>query len=71
MIRVERLNGKEYVINAELIETIESTPDTVITLTTGRKYVVNESLEEIIEQVKAYRRDTTGRPQDLTMHTQT
>ncbi|MBW4828688.1 MAG: flagellar FlbD family protein [Clostridiaceae bacterium] len=51
MIKVKRLNEKEFVVNSDLIEFIEETPDTVITLTTGRKVVVKESIDEIIEKV--------------------
>ncbi|SDZ02901.1 flagellar protein FlbD [Proteiniborus ethanoligenes] len=51
MIRVNRLNNTEFVINCELIEFIEETPDTVITLTTGKKIVVKESIDEIIDKV--------------------
>ena len=51
MIKVTRLNSKEYYINFDLIETIEETPDTVITLRDGKKYVVSESPEEIIERI--------------------
>lgn len=51
MIQVTRLNNTSFVMNAELIETIEATPDTVITLTTERKYVVRESVDEIIKRV--------------------
>lgn len=56
MVPVTRLDGREVVINAELIETLEATPDTVITLTTGRRLVVREPVELVIEQVVAYRR---------------
>ena len=56
MISVTRINGKELVINAELIEFVESTPDTIITLTTGRKIIVRESPEEVISRVIEYRR---------------
>ena len=45
MIEVTRLKGKKMMINAELIETVEETPDTVITLTNGKKFVVSESAE--------------------------
>lgn len=51
MIRVNRLNNSEFVINCELIEFIEETPDTVITLTTGKKIVVKDSIDEIIDKV--------------------
>src|SRR4051812_2810833 len=55
MIWVTRLNGTEMVVNADLIETVESTPDTVLTLVDGKKYVVHESSPEIVERVQAYR----------------
>lgn len=57
MIKVTRLKAEEeYVLNAELIETIEETPDTVITLTSGRKLLVEESMDEIVRKVMDYRR---------------
>lgn len=56
MIRVTRLNQTEFVVNADLIETVEATPDTVITLTTERKYVVREPVDEIVGRVVAYKR---------------
>ncbi|NLM45089.1 MAG: flagellar FlbD family protein [Clostridiales bacterium] len=56
MIKVTRLNSKEYYINFDLIETIEETPDTVITLRDGKKYVVSESPEEIIERILDFKR---------------
>ena len=55
MIWVTRLNGSEIVVNADLIETVESTPDTVVTLVDGKKYVVHESARDIVERVRAYR----------------
>lgn len=57
MIKVTRLNHSELVVNAELIETVEATPDTVITLTSGKKLVVSEDVEEIVRRVMEYRRD--------------
>ena len=56
MIDVTRFNNSTFVINAELIQTIEETPDTVITLTNGAKYVVKESGKQIKEEVLAYKR---------------
>ncbi len=56
MIRVTRLNGKEFVVNAEMVQFIETTPDTVITLSSNEKIVVRESVDEIIERVIAYGR---------------
>ncbi len=60
MIKLTRLNGKELVVNAELIETVEPTPDTILTLTTGKKIMVKESIEEVVEKVKGYIRETKG-----------
>ena len=56
MIYVTRLNGKQFVLNSELIELMESTPDSVITLTNGNKYVVAEPLAELIERITVHRR---------------
>jgi flagellar protein FlbD len=56
MIGLTRLNGRPVVLNAELIETVESTPDTVVSLTSGKKFVVLESPDEVIERVVQYRR---------------
>lgn len=57
MIRVTRLGGAQpLAVNAELIETVEATPDTMLTLTTGHRLVVQESLDEVIRLVIEYRR---------------
>ncbi|SHJ05759.1 flagellar FlbD family protein [Lutispora thermophila] len=56
MIKVTRFNGKEYYINSDLIETIEETPDTVITLRDGKKYVVSETVEEIVNRIVEHKR---------------
>ena len=56
MIEVTKLNDEKFVLNAELIKTVEETPDTVITITTGNKYIVRESVEEVIQRVVAYKR---------------
>ncbi len=57
MIDLTKLNGSQLTINAELIEVVEETPDTVITLTTGRKIIVKESRQEVKNLVKSYRKD--------------
>ena len=57
MIEVTRLNGKTVLINSDLIETVEETPDTVISLTTGKKFIVKESRQEVKNLVKSYKRD--------------
>jgi flagellar protein FlbD len=57
MIKVTRFQGKEFFLNSDLIEYIESNPDTVITLTTGKKIVIKESPEEIVEKIKQFRQE--------------
>jgi flagellar protein FlbD len=56
VIQVTRFNGTQYYLNAELIQTIESTPDTVITLTDGVKVVVHETADQLIQEIIEYRR---------------
>lgn len=55
MITLTRLDGSTFYLNSDLIETIESTPDTVVTLTTGKKFVVRETGEEIWRKIRAWR----------------
>lgn len=56
MVKVTRLDGVEFVLNGELIEHIEATPDSVITLTNGKKWVVLETVDEVVRRVVQYRR---------------
>jgi flagellar protein FlbD len=56
VIAVKRLNDEEIFINPHLIEMIEATPDSVITLTTGKRLVVKESIPEIVSRIIEYRR---------------
>jgi flagellar protein FlbD len=56
MINVTRLDGTRVVVNAELIETVEAVPETVIVLVTRRRLMVREPVDEVIERVLAYRR---------------
>ncbi|MEZ0493741.1 flagellar FlbD family protein [Kineococcus sp. TBRC 1896] len=55
MILVTRLNGSVFAVNPDLIQRVDSTPDTVITLVDGAKFVVTEPLAEIVERVMAFR----------------
>lgn len=55
MIRVTRFGDDEIVLNAELIESIEARPDTIITLTTGKKILVTESVMEVVKMIIEYR----------------
>ncbi|HLK59816.1 MAG TPA: flagellar FlbD family protein [Chthonomonadaceae bacterium] len=57
MIKVTRFNQSELLVNSDLIEFIETTPDTVITLITGRKVLVRETAEEVRQRILAYRRE--------------
>ena len=56
MINLKRLNNTDIVINCELIETIEATPDTVITFTNGHKLVVRQTVDEVIDKIIEYKR---------------
>ena len=56
MIKVTKLNGSPIHVNAELIETIASTPDTVITLINGTKLIVAEPEEKVVQQIIRYHR---------------
>lgn len=62
MIRVTRLNREPIYVNAELIEYVETTPDTVISLTTGEKFMVLESPDEIVGMVLEYGRQLRESP---------
>lgn len=56
MIKLTRLSGREFYLNPHQIETIEQTPDTVITVVSGQKYVVREDTQTLIEEIIEYRR---------------
>jgi flagellar protein FlbD len=56
MIKVTRLNRVPLILNADLIEHIDMTPDTVVTLTSGQKYMLLETAEEIVDKVIQFRK---------------
>lgn len=56
MISVTGFDGMEFYINCDLIETIKETPDTVITISTGKKLIVKESAGEIVDKIVEYRK---------------
>ena len=60
MIQLTKINGHQITLNPDLIEFIEETPDTVITLTNNDKIVVKDRMTEIIEKVVRYRRTVAG-----------
>jgi flagellar protein FlbD len=56
MIALTRINGDPVVVNADLIEHLDTTPDTIITLTTGHKIVVRERVEAVVDRVIEFKR---------------
>lgn len=56
MIKLTRLNKTILIVNAELIEFVEATPDTIIKLTTGQKLIVRESVDEVVDRVVEFKR---------------
>lgn len=56
MVELSRLNGQKFVLNADFIETVEETPDTVVTLTNGKKLMVKDRLDDVIQRVIDYKR---------------
>ncbi|HDN85112.1 MAG TPA: flagellar protein FlbD [Candidatus Aerophobetes bacterium] len=56
MIEVTRFNGRKLVINAELVKFVESTPDTLITLTTNDRILIKDKVEEVVEKIIQYQR---------------
>lgn len=69
MIKLKRFRGKggEFAVNADLIESVEATPDTVVTLTTGHKLIVEESVDEVIRLVVEFKRACNA-PLEPTQH---
>lgn len=55
MIALTRLDGREVVVNTDLVVTVEATPDTVVTLTTGDRFIVKEAVAEVVERALAFR----------------
>lgn len=56
MILITKFDGRQVMLNPEQIQTIESTPDTVITLTTGAQLVVKDKVDELVAAFKSYKR---------------
>lgn len=56
LVRVHRLNNQEFLVNCELIEFVEETPNTVISMVSGRKLVVSETSEEVKSLIIEYKR---------------
>ena len=64
MISLHKLNGVEVIVNAELIETLEPGPQTVVHLATGNKIPVREGADEVVSKVVEYRKavNSSGKP---------
>lgn len=61
MVKVQKLNGTDLIINAELIETIESTPDTIVTLQTGKKLILKTKADDLVENIIEYKKMIQGK----------
>ena len=70
MIRLTRINHVPLVLNADLIEHVEITPDTVIAMTSGQKFMVLESADEVIERVIQFRRSIANRAEPEVLRAQ-
>jgi flagellar protein FlbD len=62
VIQVTRLNGTQFFVNAELIQIVESTPDTIISLTTNVKVIVHETAAEVVDRIIEYRKKVYSSP---------
>lgn len=56
MIEVHRLNGESFLLNSDMIETIDITPDTVVRLLNGHRYVVRDKIGDIYKKIVAFRK---------------
>lgn len=64
MIKLKRLHGEEFILNAELIKYVEQRPDTYITLTSNDRIVVMETPDEVLRRVIDYQRNKRLVPED-------
>lgn len=64
MIKLTHLDGREFLLNEDYIETIETAPDTVITMHTGQRIIVAEEADEIAVRIRAYRRFLNSQSND-------
>jgi len=60
MIKLTGLDGKDIYVNAEMIETVQETPDTIVTLNTGKKLIVLNDAEDIVQKVVEYKHKIFG-----------
>jgi flagellar protein FlbD len=62
MIKLTRLDGERFVLNAEMIRYVEMRPDTFVTLTTGERIVVTESMDEVVDRAISYQQQKHWMP---------
>lgn len=62
MIKLTRLDGEPFILNAEMIRFVESRPDTFVTLTTGERIVVSESMDDVVNRAIAYQQQKHWMP---------
>jgi len=67
MILLTRLSGSPFVLNSDLIERIDSAPDTIVTLVDGSKYVVSEGLQEVVDAVRRHRAEVIALSEAVTI----
>jgi len=60
MIRVTKMDGKEVMLNADWIQSVEATPDTLVTLTTGVQFIVLDSVEDVVHAFHIYKQKVLG-----------
>ena len=65
VIIVTRLNGPQFSVNPDLLQRIDSAPDTILTLVDGTKYIVEESMPQVIDRITTYRATLVARAQDV------
>jgi flagellar protein FlbD len=61
MIELTRLKGAKFALNSDHIETVEETPDTVITLLNGHKYIVTESMGDVVRLIESFKRNSSAK----------
>lgn len=71
MILITRLNGPQFALNPDLIERVEATPDTVLTLVDGTKYLIADSVEDVIQKVREYRASVIALAQRIEVRSET
>lgn len=63
MVKITKLNGKEIYVNSDLIEFIETTPDTIITLITGKKVLVKDNVQDLLERIVDFKQKVYRLPE--------